>query len=171
MKVIIFLITLISFLNADQYTFLLNKYDKELELEAKIISNIATASIKGEIKLFIPEISSIENEVYSKFFILTNSCEDATFIFIKKSININSLCKKDNNQIFFTNNYEKLLNRMKELNMPIENYEWYLDLRKYGSCVHSGFGLGFERLIMYITGMSNIRDVIPYPRTVRNAEF
>jgi hypothetical protein len=60
---------LISFLNADQYTFLLNKYDKELELEAKIISNIATASIKGEIKLFIPEISSIENEVYSKFFI------------------------------------------------------------------------------------------------------
>ena len=109
MKVIIFLITLISFLNADQYTFLLNKYDKELELDAKIISNIATASIKGEIKLVNPEISNIESEDYYKFFILTNSCEDATFIFIKKSININSLCKSDNNQIFFTNNYEKLL--------------------------------------------------------------
>ena len=60
-------------------------------------------------------------------------------------------------------NYDKLLNRMKELNMPVENYEWYLDLRKYGSCVHSGFGLGFERAIMYLTGMQNIRDVIPFP--------
>lgn len=68
-------------------------------------------------------------------------------------------------------NYNKLLNRMKELNMPIENYEWYLDLRKYGSCVHSGFGLGFERAIMYLTGMQNIRDVIPFPRTPKNCEF
>lgn len=68
-------------------------------------------------------------------------------------------------------NYDKLLNRMKALNMPIENYEWYLDLRKYGSCVHSGFGLGFERAIMYLTGMQNIRDVIPFPRTPKNCEF
>ena len=68
-------------------------------------------------------------------------------------------------------NYDKLLNRMKELNMPIENYDWYLDLRKYGSCVHSGFGLGFERAIMYLTGMQNIRDVIPFPRTPKNCEF
>ena len=68
-------------------------------------------------------------------------------------------------------NYDKLLNRMKELNMPIENYEWYLDLRKYGSCVHSGFGLGFERAIMYLTGMQNIRDVIPFPITPKNCEF
>lgn len=68
-------------------------------------------------------------------------------------------------------NYDKLLNRMKELNMPVENYEWYLDLRKYGSCVHSGFGLGFERAIMYLTGMQNIRDVIPFPRTPKNCEF
>lgn len=67
--------------------------------------------------------------------------------------------------------YNKLLNKMKELNMPIENYEWYLDLRKYGSCVHSGFGLGFERAIMYLTGMQNIRDVIPFPRTPKNCEF
>ena len=68
-------------------------------------------------------------------------------------------------------NYDKLLTRMKELNMPIENYDWYLDLRKYGSCVHSGFGLGFERAIMYLTGMQNIRDVIPFPRTPKNCEF
>ena len=68
-------------------------------------------------------------------------------------------------------NYEKLLSRINELNMPIKNYSWYLDLRKYGSCVHSGFGLGFERAIMYLTGMQNIRDVIPFPRTPKNCEF
>ena len=67
--------------------------------------------------------------------------------------------------------YNKLLTRMKELDMPIENYDWYLDLRKYGSCVHSGFGLGFERAIMYLTGMQNIRDVIPFPRTPKNCDF
>ncbi len=67
--------------------------------------------------------------------------------------------------------YDKLLNRMKELAMPIENYDWYLDLRKYGSCNHAGFGLGFERAIMYLTGMQNIRDVIPFPRTPKNCEF
>lgn len=68
-------------------------------------------------------------------------------------------------------NYDKLLSRMNELDMPIRNYDWYLDLRKYGSCVHSGFGLGFERAIMYLTGMQNIRDVIPFPRTPKNCEF
>ena len=67
--------------------------------------------------------------------------------------------------------YDKLISRMQELNMPLENYEWYLDLRKYGSCVHSGFGLGFERAIMYLTGMQNIRDVLPFPRTPKNCEF
>lgn len=67
--------------------------------------------------------------------------------------------------------YDKLLTKMKELDMPIENYDWYLDLRKYGSCNHAGFGLGFERAIMYLTGMQNIRDVIPFPRTPKNCEF
>ena len=67
--------------------------------------------------------------------------------------------------------YNKLLGRIKELDMPIENYNWYLDLRKYGSCKHAGFGLGFERAIMYLTGMQNIRDVIPFPRTPNNCEF
>jgi asparaginyl-tRNA synthetase len=68
-------------------------------------------------------------------------------------------------------NYEKLLNRMKEMNMDPELYQWYLDLRRYGGCQHAGFGLGFERMIMYLTGVSNIRDVIPFPRTTHNAEF
>ena len=67
--------------------------------------------------------------------------------------------------------YTKLLNRMKELNMPINEYAWYLDLRKYGSTPHAGFGLGFERAIMYLTGMQNIRDVIPFPRTPGNCDF
>lgn len=61
--------------------------------------------------------------------------------------------------------------RMKELSICPNDYNWYLELRKYGGAKHSGFGLGFERLIMYLTGMQNIRDVIPFPRTVKNAEF
>ena len=64
-----------------------------------------------------------------------------------------------------------LLNRMKEMNIPYEEMKWYTNLRKYGGVKHSGFGLGFERLIMYVTGVENIRDVIPYPRTPRNCEF
>lgn len=67
--------------------------------------------------------------------------------------------------------YDKLLKRMKELNMPLEGMDWYLNLRKYGGCVHSGFGMGFERLLIYLTGVENIRDVIPYPRTPGNCEF
>lgn len=67
--------------------------------------------------------------------------------------------------------YDKLVARMRELGLKEEDYNWYLDLRRFGSVPHSGFGLGFERLILYITGMANIRDVIPYPRSVNNAEF
>ncbi len=67
--------------------------------------------------------------------------------------------------------FEKLTKRMQELDMKMEDYWWYLDLRKYGSVVHSGFGLGFERAMMYLTGMQNIRDVIPFPRTPNNCEF
>ena len=66
---------------------------------------------------------------------------------------------------------ELLEGRIKELGMNPENYWWYCDLRRYGSCRHAGFGLGFERLVMYLTGVSNIRDVLPHPRTVGNAEF
>ena len=68
-------------------------------------------------------------------------------------------------------NYEKLYNRIVELGMKPEDYSWYLDLRKYGSVTHSGYGLGFERMIMYLTGVTNIRDVIPFPRTVSNLLF
>jgi asparaginyl-tRNA synthetase len=68
-------------------------------------------------------------------------------------------------------NLERLVGRMKELSIHEEELSWYLDTRRFGSCVHSGFGLGFERLILFVTGMTNIRDVIPFPRTPKNAEF
>ena len=67
--------------------------------------------------------------------------------------------------------FDKLSAKIKELGMDENTYDWYMDLRKYGSVVHSGFGLGFERMMMYLTGMQNIRDVIPFPRTPKNCDF
>ena len=67
--------------------------------------------------------------------------------------------------------YDKLMSRITELGIPMKDMWWYLDTRKYGSCPHGGFGLGFERLILFVTGMQNIRDVIPFPRTPKSAEF
>ena len=68
-------------------------------------------------------------------------------------------------------NLEKLLKRMEEMHVDKEGIDWYLDTRRYGGCIHSGFGMGFERLIMYLTGVENIRDVIPFPRTPKNCEY
>jgi asparaginyl-tRNA synthetase len=68
-------------------------------------------------------------------------------------------------------NYDKLMNRINELNIPMKDMWWYLDTRRYGTCPHAGFGLGFERLMLFVTGMGNIRDVIPFPRTPKTAEF
>jgi asparaginyl-tRNA synthetase len=68
-------------------------------------------------------------------------------------------------------NYDKLLNRINELGMDPETLCWYLESRKFGTAPHAGFGLGFERLVLFVTGMANIRDVIPFPRTPKNAEF
>ena len=67
--------------------------------------------------------------------------------------------------------HDVLLEKMKAMDIPQEELQWYLDLRKFGTAVHSGFGLGFERLVQFVTGMGNIRDVIPYPRTPGNADF
>jgi asparaginyl-tRNA synthetase len=68
-------------------------------------------------------------------------------------------------------NYDALLSRIKELNLPEKDLWWYLETRKFGTAPHSGFGLGFERMIIFITGIPNIRDVMPFPRTPKNAEF
>lgn len=67
--------------------------------------------------------------------------------------------------------FDKLVNRCKEVGIPLDAMDWYLDTRRYGTIPHSGFGLGFERLLLFVTGMSNIRDVIPFPRTPNNANF
>ena len=67
--------------------------------------------------------------------------------------------------------YDVLVNKMQEFDLDKEEYDWYLQLREYGGVDHAGFGLGFERLIMYVTGIENIRDVIPFPRTTRNCEY
>ncbi len=67
--------------------------------------------------------------------------------------------------------YDVLLDKMKEAGLDVDAYGWYLDLRKYGTVVHSGYGLGLERAVMYMTGIANIRDVLPYPRTPKNADF
>ena len=66
---------------------------------------------------------------------------------------------------------EVLRRRMEEMGIEAADYDWYLDLRKFGGAKHAGFGLGFDRIVMYITGVSNIRDVIPFPRTVNNCEL
>ncbi len=68
-------------------------------------------------------------------------------------------------------NYDKLMTRIEEMNIPMKDMWWYLDTRRFGTVPHSGFGLGFERLVLFVTGMTNIRDVIPFPRTPRSAEF
>jgi asparaginyl-tRNA synthetase len=67
--------------------------------------------------------------------------------------------------------YDVLLEKMKLLGIDEEELWWYLDTRRFGSAIHAGFGLGFERLVLFVTGMTNIRDVIPFPRTPQNAEF
>ena len=66
---------------------------------------------------------------------------------------------------------DMLTKRMTEMHIPLAEMDWFLDTRRFGSCPHAGFGLGFERLVLFVTGMTNIRDVIPFPRTPGNAEF
>jgi asparaginyl-tRNA synthetase len=67
--------------------------------------------------------------------------------------------------------FDKLSKRIDEMKLPVKDLWWYMDTRKFGTAPHSGFGLGFERLVLFVTGMTNIRDVIPFPRTPKNAEF
>ena len=110
-KIFLLIISYIYFLNAtENYTFLVKEYSKEIELEAKIISNIAQnlKTGKEKIALFIPEITETERNIYSGFFSIVNSCNDADFIFIKKEKENIPLCD-DNKKIFFTNSYDSLL--------------------------------------------------------------
>lgn len=108
MKYLLILLSTFTFSFASQPAFIMQKYDKEIELEAKIIFNIASTSIKDTIKLFIPKISSIERNVYSKYFSITTECKNANFIYINKNIK-NEINCDTKDKIFFTNNYKKLL--------------------------------------------------------------
>lgn len=108
MKKYLLLLTLLSYSVAETYTFLVKPYHKEIELEAKIISEIAHASLGAEVKLFIPNISEIEKEVYAAHFTLSQTCEASNFVFVNKTVEHESLCSTSN-RLFFTNNYRKLL--------------------------------------------------------------
>lgn len=108
MRIIILTLLFISLAFSSQYTFLVKEYDKEIDLEAKIIAKIANSSVKDKVKLFIPNISDMEKNVYSKYFTLSESCENSNFVFVKKAIDNSSLCSQKN-KLFFTNNYRRLL--------------------------------------------------------------
>ncbi|WP_368030004.1 hypothetical protein [Arcobacter sp. s6] len=108
-KFAIFLLIFFSYVYSNQQIYLVEKYNENIELEAKIISNIAKASIQDKIKLYIPNISIKEKEIYSLFFTLADNCNDANFIFTKNEIKINDLCNNNINKLFITNDYKKLL--------------------------------------------------------------
>ncbi|ATB68650.1 hypothetical protein SJPD1_0528 [Sulfurospirillum diekertiae] len=108
MKRLILLLTFFGLLSAENYTFLVQPYSKEIELEAKIISEIATSSLHEEIKLFIPNMSEMERKVYSQYFTLTQKCETSNFVFVNKTVERETLCD-NTKRLFFTNNYRKLL--------------------------------------------------------------
>jgi len=111
MRIIIFISIIISSVFSEQYVFLVKKYDKEIEFEAKIISKIASSSVKEKIKLFIPKISKQEKDIYSEYFYLTKDCKSANFIFDNKGL-LNESCKKLN-KLYFTNNYRRLISNTK----------------------------------------------------------
>jgi len=110
MKILSLVFLIVSFSYAQSYTFLLNKYDKELELESKIIEKIASSSLSKDIVLFIPKITEAEKKIYSKIFTIGRTCEESNFVFVKKNSTDESLCK---NKLYFTNNYKKLLSNNK----------------------------------------------------------
>lgn len=111
MKHLILTLILLSFSYSQTYTFLVNKYNKEIELESKIIKKIAESSVGKDIVLFIPEMTESEKNIYSKIVKIAKNCKEANFIFVKKNID-KDLCKSEN-KLYFTNNYKKLLSNEK----------------------------------------------------------
>jgi hypothetical protein len=108
MRGIILILTCSLTLWAEHYTFLVKPYQKEMELEAKIIAQVAASSLKEPVKLFIPEISETEQEVYGRYFTLSPTCETSNFVFVNKTVETQHICKQTR-PLFFTNNYRKLL--------------------------------------------------------------
>ncbi|MGE4511983.1 MAG: hypothetical protein AB7D43_12890 [Sulfurimonadaceae bacterium] len=108
MRVLLLLMVCTIFSFANQYTFMVKPYTKELELEAKIIAKIAAQSVGDEVRIFIPEMTQSEESVYKEHFRVVQDCRKANFIFIKRGAKIDEVCK-NKERLFFTNNYRKLL--------------------------------------------------------------
>ena len=185
---------------ADDLTFLNGQYDKELlERLQFVVSNkferlnyaeaveiLKSSGVKFEFPVDWGTDLSSEHERwlvekhFKKPVILTNYPKEIKAFYMKQNEDGKTVRAMD---VLFPGigeiiggsqreeNYDKLLNRMNEMHIPAEELSWYLDTRKFGTCPHAGFGLGFERLILFVTGMANIRDVIPFPRTPQNADF
>lgn len=185
---------------ADDLTFLNGQYDKELldrlqfvvsnKFErlnyAEAVEILKSSGVKFEFPVDWGTDLSSEHERwlvekhFKKPVILTNYPKEIKAFYMKQNEDGKTVRAMD---VLFPGigeiiggsqreeNYDKLLNRMNEMHIPAEELSWYLDTRKFGTCPHAGFGLGFERLILFVTGMANIRDVIPFPRTPQNADF
>lgn len=184
----------------DDLEFLNNMYDKELIERLKFVTENAFQRLtytegveileksgeKFEYPVFWGADLQSEHERYlvekhfKKPVILTNYPKDIKAFYMKQNDDGKTVRAMD---VLFPKigeiiggsqreeSYEKLNNRIAELGIPIKDLWWYLETRKFGSAPHSGFGLGFERLLLFVTGMANIRDVVPFPRTPKNAEF
>ncbi len=183
----------------DDIEFLNNLYDKELisRLQSVLANPFKRMTYTEAIEVLVPNISKFEfpvewgtdlqkeheNFLVSHFggpVILTDYPKHIKAFYMKQNEDGKTVRAMD---VLFPwigeiiggsqreENHEKLLTRMNEMNIPEHDLWWYLETRKFGTCPHAGFGLGFERLILFVTGMSNIRDVIPFPRTPKNAEF
>lgn len=184
----------------DDLEFLTNLYDKELLDRLKFVSEnqfvrltytegveiLKNSGHKFEYKVDWGTDLQSEHERYlvekhfQKPVILTNYPKDIKAFYMKMNEDGKTVRAMD---VLFPGigeiiggsqreeDYDKLIARVREMHIEEESLWWYLDTRKFGTCPHSGFGLGFERLLMFVTGMTNIRDVIPFPRTPQNAEF
>ncbi len=184
---------------ADDLAFLNNMYDKELleRLQSVVSKPFNRLTYTQAIDILVPKNDTFEFKVewgsdlqkeHENFLvthcggpvILTNYPKDIKAFYMKQDPDGKTVRAMD---VLFPwigeiiggsqreDNLEKLTTRMREMHIPEEEMWWYLDTRKFGACPHAGFGLGFERLVLFVTGMSNIRDVIPFPRTPKNAEF
>jgi asparaginyl-tRNA synthetase len=185
---------------ADDLVFLNDQYDKELLARLQFVVNhkferlnygeaveiLKNSGVKFEFPVDWGTDLSSEHERwlvehhFKKPVILTNYPKEIKAFYMKQNEDGKTVRAMD---VLFPGigeiiggsqreeNYEKLLQRMEEMHIPAEELSWYLDTRRFGTCPHAGFGLGFERLILFVTGMGNIRDVIPFPRTPGNAEF
>lgn len=186
--------------NADDLAFLSEMYDKELLDRLKFVVNnqfkrltyteaIEILEQSGEkfefpVKWGIDLQAEHERYLVEKHFncpvILTNYPKDIKAFYMKQNPDGKTVRAMD---VLFPRigeiiggsereeNYDRLFKRIEEMGLPMKDLWWYLDTRKYGTVPHSGFGLGFERLMLFVSGMTNIRDVIPFPRTPKNAEF